>query len=89
MTVRDVTTAELPDWDATAVDAPGGHVYQSRAWAEHRAASGWRPRFLGTDDDGRVLALERRWPFIGGGSAYVPRGPKVNWRRSPVASSRS
>ena len=75
MTVRDVTTAELPDWDATAVDAPGGHVYQSRAWAEHRAASGWRPRFLGTDDDGRVLALERRWPFIGGGSAYVPRGP--------------
>jgi lipid II:glycine glycyltransferase (peptidoglycan interpeptide bridge formation enzyme) len=73
--VRDALPSELVDWDARTVDAPGGHVYQSRAWAEHRRASGWRPRFLVADDGGRALALTRSWPLIGGGSAYLPRGP--------------
>lgn len=78
--LREATAAEVDDWDIRAVDAPGGHVYQSRAWAEHRAASGWRPRFLVLEDGGRVLSLERRWPLIRGGSAYIPRGP------APVAA---
>ncbi|MEO8438228.1 MAG: GNAT family N-acetyltransferase [Chloroflexota bacterium] len=73
--MRDASPAELDDWDARVVDAPGGHVYQSRAWAEHRRASGWRPRFLIGDDGGGALALVRSWPFVGGASAYVPRGP--------------
>ena len=75
MTVRDADPDELADWDARTVEAPGGHVYQSRAWAEHRRASGWRPRFLVTDDGGRVLALTRPWVAVRGGSAYLPRGP--------------
>ena len=62
------------DWDALAVDRPGGHVLQSRAWAEHRRETGWVPRYLRLGDH-RVLALTRRWPFVSGGSAYVPRGP--------------
>jgi hypothetical protein len=77
LNVRDATTGELADWDARAVDAPGGHVYQSRAWAEHRAASGWTPRFLATDDGGLTLALTRDWVLVPGGSAYVTRGPVV------------
>lgn len=77
---REATTAELEDWDAEVVDAPGGHVYQSRAWAEHRRVSGWKPRFFVLKDGGRVLSLERPWPLIGGGSAYIPRGP------APVAA---
>src|SRR5262249_55214153 len=64
----------LDDWDALAVGAPGGHVLQSRAWAAHREAGGWRPRFLAAGD-ARTLALIRPWPVLGGGSAYVPRGP--------------
>ncbi len=75
MSVRDARPDELEAWDALVVEAPGGHVYQSRAWADHRHASGWRSRFLVADDGGRVLALTRRWPVIGGGSAYLPRGP--------------
>lgn len=75
MTVRDVGPDELADWDARTVASPGGHVYQSRAWAEHRQRSGWRPRFLATDDGGHVLALTRLWALLGGGSAYLPRGP--------------
>jgi lipid II:glycine glycyltransferase (peptidoglycan interpeptide bridge formation enzyme) len=62
------------DWDRLAVEAPGGHVYQSRAWAEHRRRSGWRPRFVSVGDH-RMLALTRGWPLIGGGSAYLPKGP--------------
>jgi lipid II:glycine glycyltransferase (peptidoglycan interpeptide bridge formation enzyme) len=64
-----------PDgWDARAVDAPGGHVYQSVAWAEHRRATGWAPWFVWSEDVA-VLALSRPWPWLPGGSAYVPRGP--------------
>ncbi len=60
--------------DGAAVDAPGGHVLQSRAWAAHRASGGWQPRFLAAGDV-RALALVRPWPLLGGGSAYLPRGP--------------
>ena len=75
MSVHDASAAELEDWDAHTVQRPGGHVYQSRAWAEHRRGSGWRPRFMIATDGGRVLALTRSWPVLGGGSAYLPRGP--------------
>jgi lipid II:glycine glycyltransferase (peptidoglycan interpeptide bridge formation enzyme) len=73
--IRDATAAEIADWDAVTVEAGGGHVYQSRAWAEHRRGSGWQPRFLVGDDGGRTLALVRPWPLVPGASAYVPRGP--------------
>jgi lipid II:glycine glycyltransferase (peptidoglycan interpeptide bridge formation enzyme) len=72
--VRRLDLPELDDWDALAVDAPGGHVLQSRAWAAHREASGWEPRFLAVGE-ARALVLVRRWGVIGGGSAYAPRGP--------------
>ncbi len=75
MNVRDAVADELADWDTVAVEAPGGHVLQSRAWAEHRRASGWQPRFLVAGDGGRALALVRSWPAVPGGSAYLPRGP--------------
>jgi lipid II:glycine glycyltransferase (peptidoglycan interpeptide bridge formation enzyme) len=73
---RDATGDELDDWDRLAVERPGGHVYQSRAWAAHRAGQGWRPRFLAWDDGERALVLTRPWPLVGGGGAYVPRGPR-------------
>ncbi len=72
--VREATAPELEDWDSLTVDVPGGSVHQSRAWAEYQASVGWRPRFLAVGER-RVLALERRWPLVGGGEAYLPRGP--------------
>ena len=72
--VIELDEGALGDWDARAVDAPGGHVRQSRAWAAHRGSQGWRPRFLAIGDE-RALALTRSWPVVGGGSAYLPRGP--------------
>ena len=73
--IHEARGDDLDDWDARAVDPPGGHVYQSRAWAEVQARSGWRTRFLRFDDGFPVLVLQRRWPWIGGWSAYVSRGP--------------
>ena len=72
--VRELVGPDLDAWDAAAVDAPGGHVFQSRAWAAHRESGGWQPRFLAAGDV-RALALVRPWPLMGGGSAYLPRGP--------------
>jgi lipid II:glycine glycyltransferase (peptidoglycan interpeptide bridge formation enzyme) len=73
--IRPATEADLIDWDERTVDAAGGHVFQSRAWADHRQKAGWTPDYLVFDDSYRALALRRQWPLVGGWSAYVPRGP--------------
>ena len=75
MTIRAATAEELEAWDERTVDQPGGHVFQSRAYALDQEAAGWRPHHLVFDDGFAVLALSRPWPAIGGGSAYLPRGP--------------
>jgi lipid II:glycine glycyltransferase (peptidoglycan interpeptide bridge formation enzyme) len=73
--IHIATADELHDWDERTVDALGGHVYQSRAWAAHRIAAGWEADQLVFDDGFRALALRRPLPVVGGWSAYVPRGP--------------
>jgi GNAT acetyltransferase-like protein len=73
-TAATVATEPAADWDELAVERPGGHVYQSRAWADHRRGLGWRPLYVSIGGL-RILALTRPWPLIGGASAYVPRGP--------------
>ena len=88
LNVRDAVADELADWDAVTVEAPGGHVLQSRAWAEHRRAGGWQPRFLVADDGGRALALVRSWPAVPGGSAYLPRGPVPTGAEPAVLGAR-
>jgi lipid II:glycine glycyltransferase (peptidoglycan interpeptide bridge formation enzyme) len=75
---REATADELADWDRFVVEAPGGHVYQSRAWAEERAKLGWRPLHVMLDAEHRALVLLRPFPIIAGASAYVPRGPIVD-----------
>ncbi len=73
--IHEATEAELADWDERTVDGRGGHVFQGLTWAEHRVRSGWTADRLVLEDGFRLLALRRAWPFVGGWSAYVPRGP--------------
>jgi lipid II:glycine glycyltransferase (peptidoglycan interpeptide bridge formation enzyme) len=73
--LHEATEAELDGWDARTVDVPGGHVFQSRTWAEYRRRHGWRVRHLVFDDGFGVLSAERPWPVVGGGGAYLARGP--------------
>jgi Acetyltransferase (GNAT) domain len=75
LTIRVADAAELTDWDERTVDVRGGHVYQSRAWAEHRVRAGWQADHLLFDDGFAALALRRGWPWVSGWSAYLPRGP--------------
>lgn len=72
---REATPEDLDRWDDLTVRPAGGHVLQSRAWAEHRATRGWQPHYLVGEDGSAVLALTRPWPVVGGASAYLPRGP--------------
>ncbi|GAC1664646.1 MAG: hypothetical protein NVS9B8_05170 [Candidatus Limnocylindrales bacterium] len=74
-TIRAATADDLIDWDERVVDGPGGHVYQSLAWAEHFVRVGWTADRLVFDDGYRVLVLRRSFPVVGGWSAYLPRGP--------------
>jgi lipid II:glycine glycyltransferase (peptidoglycan interpeptide bridge formation enzyme) len=75
VTIREATAEELQSWDSRTVDVPGGHVFQSRTWGEYRARHGWRPKYLVFDDGFCLLAAERPWPLLGGGGAYLARGP--------------
>lgn len=75
---REATTAELDAWDDRTVSAPGGHVYQSTVWAAQRARLGWEPLHVALDADHLALVLMRRFPWVGGRSAYIPRGPVVD-----------
>lgn len=72
---RAAEPAELETWDERMVHRPGGHVYQSRAWAAHCETRGWTPRFVRLDGETGALVLVRPTPWIGGSSAYVTRGP--------------
>jgi lipid II:glycine glycyltransferase (peptidoglycan interpeptide bridge formation enzyme) len=72
--VTDV--AEAPDeWDRSTVGAPGGHVLQGRAWAEHRREQGWQAHHLSFDDGRAALVLTRAQHPMPGFLAYAPRGP--------------
>ena len=66
---------ELVDWDQHTVASPNGHVYQSLAWGDYRAAHGRPVWHLVFDDGFRMLVVGRDRPVVGGGWAYATRGP--------------
>jgi lipid II:glycine glycyltransferase (peptidoglycan interpeptide bridge formation enzyme) len=84
-TPREATDAELADWDERTVHSRGGHVYQSRAWASQRAKLGWEPLHVSLDREHRALVLVRPYPWVGGASAYIPRGPVAVPGADPTA----
>ncbi len=85
---REAATAELEGWDAATVDAPGGDVQQSLAWAAHRERTGWEAHRLVLADGSLALVLGRRWRFLGGGRAYVPKGPVAGGTPPDVVAGR-
>ena len=73
-TAHLATDDELADWDIATVASLNGHVYQSRAWADYRAAHGWKTWHIAFDDGFRLLVLGRPGA-AGAGAAYASRGP--------------
>ncbi|MCU0479253.1 MAG: hypothetical protein MUE92_11030, partial [Chloroflexi bacterium] len=86
--LREAVHAELGDWDARTVDVPGGDVQQSLAWAAHRERTGWEAHRLVLDDGSPALVLGRRWRMLGGGRAYVPKGPAAGGAAPEVVAAR-
>ena len=84
--VASAADAAPADWDDSVVTPPGGHVLQSRAWAEHRAGQGWQPLFVTFDDGRRALALTRRQSPLPGWAGYAPRGP-ISGGDGPTATA--
>jgi len=70
-----MATVAPADWDARVVAAPGGHVMQGTAWADHRRSQGADPRFVTFSDGHGVLAVLRHQPLSPGSIATVRRGP--------------
>ncbi len=64
-------------WDAFVLAHPHGHILQSAAWGELKAAYGWQPEAVMAGQAG-ALVLFRRLP-LGQTLAYVPRGPLADW----------
>ena len=85
---REATAAELEAWDRLTVHAPGGHVYQSRTWAEQRRRLGWTPLHVMLDPDHGALVLTRTAPLVRSTSAYVPRGPVSAGEPGSLAAAR-
>ena len=64
-------------WDRIVADAPEGHLLQTWAWGELKAAYGWTPRRYLVERDGAPVAAaqvlyRRLGPYTMG---YVPKGP--------------
>jgi peptidoglycan pentaglycine glycine transferase (the first glycine) len=74
--------ANVNQWDAF-VERRGGHLLQTAAWGQLKAAFGWDYRIVTLAGDGAIkagaLLLFRRLPLGLGTIAYVPRGPVVDW----------
>ncbi len=73
--VVDISSEAPADWDARVVAAPGGHVMQGTAWADHRRSQGADPRFISFSDGHGVMAVLRHQPLSPGSIATVRRGP--------------
>ncbi len=86
--LREAAPTELAGWDARTVDTPGGDVQQSLAWAAHRERTGWEAHRLLLDDGSAALVLGRRWGPLGGGRAYVPKGPVAAGAAPTVVAAR-
>jgi lipid II:glycine glycyltransferase (peptidoglycan interpeptide bridge formation enzyme) len=78
--LRPATRSEIGGWDALVVANPdGGHILQSRAWAEFKRGWGWRPTYWiaeAADAQVAILFLRRRIPGMGD-LWYAPKGPGV------------
>jgi peptidoglycan pentaglycine glycine transferase (the first glycine) len=81
---------DTDQWDAF-VERRGGHLLQTTAWGELKAAFGWDYRLVSLADGGAIkagaLLLFRRLPLGLGTIAYVPRGPVVDWGDGEVVEA--
>jgi len=83
-------TGSAPDaWNALTVDAPGGHVMQGTAWADHRRSQGAQPRFVRFGEHRGALMVLRDQRFVPGSIATARKGPIAAGDPIDVVSARA
>ena len=77
-------------WDAFVERHADGHILQSSAWAAFKSRFGWSAGRVAVLDGAEIVAgasvLFRRLPLGLATLAYVPKGPLVNWKNTPLVS---
>ena len=83
-------TSTAPDgWNALTVDAPGGHVMQGTAWADHRRSQGAQPRYVAFGEDRAALMVLREQRLVPGSIATARKGPIAAGDPIDVMASRA
>ena len=56
--IRLATDTEIAKWNELVINNPdGGHIYQSREWAQVKESNGWEPVFLIYEANAYIVAL--------------------------------
>lgn len=78
---------DVAAWDALVSCDPRGHLLQTWAWGELKAAYGWRPLRLAVERDGALVAgAQVLFRALGPLSiAYIPKGPALDPADSEAA----
>lgn len=79
--MRIATSEEIKNWDELIKQNPdGGHILQTKAWAEFKAGHGWKPRYVIHElkDGSHIAAVYgiRKMPYFGS-MWYAAKGPGV------------
>lgn len=98
--LEDLVVSEVTDpaaWDAALLALADAHVLQSWLWGRLKAQTGWRPRRLLWQVDGRPVAAAAllvrrlgglpRLPLMPAAVAYVPKGPVLDWQDARLAAA--
>lgn len=88
LTYRLIDPAEAKLFDKFVAAHPKGHILQTYAWGEVKAATGWQPLRLVVEEEGRIVAavslLKRRLPYIQKSIFYAPRGPVLDFSNTAL-----
>ncbi len=83
--MNHIITPQEGTWDAF-VATGGGHILQTPAWGQLKAAFGWSYTCVALADDSDLVTgaqiLFRPLPLGLGTIAYIPKGPLVDWEDS-------
>jgi len=81
---RLIDADEEKKFDEFVARHPKGHFLQSYGWGEVKAKTGWQPRRLVLEEDGKIVAaaglLKRKIPYVPKTIFYCPRGPVVDFK---------
>ncbi len=77
------------EWDYFVQTHPAGHVLQTSRWGQHQAQFGWKVERVTITTDQVVAGAQVLFRRLAPGliTAYIPKGPLMDWNRPDICSS--